>query len=142
MGGNEQMLADYTYEQLVAAINNAVPSWLMILFNITSILLFVIYIISWWKMFTKAGEEGWKVLVPIYGAYIEFKIVYGNGWKFLLCLVPIIRWFVPIMVAVRMAQAYGKSIGFGILNLFFPGICVLFLAFGNCDYEGPIESFL
>ena len=27
-------------------------------------------IIAQWKLFEKAGEKGWKCLIPIYGAYV------------------------------------------------------------------------
>ena len=82
------------------------------------------------------------ILIPLYNSYIIAKIVYGNGWKFLFSLIPIIRYIFPIMLLVRMAQAYGKSTGFGILNVFFPEIGLLLLGFGKCDYEGPIYSFM
>ena len=150
MGGNVYYQYNgISQEQFQEIINQYVPPWLFILLEITSILLTIIYLIAWWKMFTKAGEEGWKILIPFYNAYIQFRIIYGNGWKFLLIfltIVPIIGWFVLlmilIMVPVRMAQVYGKSVGFGILNIFFPGICILPMAFGRCDYEGPVYSFL
>ena len=147
MGGNAYyqysgMSEEQLQELFQSIVDQYVPPWLFVLLNITSWLLAIIYLIAWWKMFTKAGEAGWKILIPIYSAYIQFRIIYGNGWKFLLFIVPIISWFVIIMVPVRMAQAYGKSIGFGILNIFFPGICVLLMAFGKCDYEGPIDAFL
>ena len=33
----------------------------------------VVTIISWWKIFTKAGEKGWKSLIPIYSGYVLIK---------------------------------------------------------------------
>lgn len=40
------------------------------------VLLFaVLVVIGGWKIFEKAGEKGWKILIPIYGEYILFKIV-------------------------------------------------------------------
>ena len=38
----------------------------------------IISIIAMWKIFTKAGEKGWKSLIPIYNVYILFKI---SGFK-------------------------------------------------------------
>ena len=37
-----------------------------------------------WKIFTKAGEKGWKALIPIYDMYILFKIVWNKKafWQF------------------------------------------------------------
>lgn len=34
----------------------------------------IVAFISWWKIFEKAGEAGWKSLVPFYNAFIDAKI--------------------------------------------------------------------
>ena len=31
-------------------------------------------IIAWWKIFKKAGEPGWKIFIPIYNGYVQYKI--------------------------------------------------------------------
>ena len=49
---------------------------LIILFSIYYILL----IIADWRIFKKAGEAGWKSLIPIYNTYIMFKIVKMKNW--------------------------------------------------------------
>lgn len=46
----------------------------------------VMIVIAGWKVFEKAGEKGWKILIPIYDAYILFKIL---GMK---------KWFWPMMI--------------------------------------------
>ena len=33
-----------------------------------------------WKMFEKAGVPGWKSIIPIYGDYIEYTIVWEGKW--------------------------------------------------------------
>ena len=35
----------------------------------------VLMIVAWWRLFTKAGEPGWKSLIPIYNVWVAFKIV-------------------------------------------------------------------
>ena len=35
----------------------------------------IIQIIAWWKIFTKAGEKGWKSIIPIYNQVILYKIL-------------------------------------------------------------------
>lgn len=34
----------------------------------------LLQIIANWRIFTKAGEAGWKSIIPIYGDYISYKI--------------------------------------------------------------------
>lgn len=41
---------------------------------------YIIYIIANWKIFKKAGEPGWKSIIPIYNVYIMFKIVNMKSW--------------------------------------------------------------
>lgn len=36
-------------------------------------------IVALWKIFTKAGEDGWKVLIPFYGSYTQYKIAWKTG---------------------------------------------------------------
>lgn len=40
----------------------------------------VLIIIAGWKIFEKAGEKGWKILIPIYDIYILFKICGIKDW--------------------------------------------------------------
>lgn len=102
----------------------------------------IVMLVAQWKMFSKAGEAGWKCLIPFYNSYIFCKILYGNGWKFLFSLVPILNIIFSIAIFIRTAQVYGKGIGFGILHLFFSPITMCILAFGSAEYEGPVDSFI
>ena len=74
--------------------------------------------------------------------YILFKIVYGNGLKFLLLLIPILDFIVMIALYFRLAKVYGKGAGFGVLLLLFEPIALPILAFGNSEYQGPVDSFI
>ena len=40
----------------------------------------ILLIIACWKIFEKAGEKGWKSLIPIYNGYILFKICGIKNW--------------------------------------------------------------
>lgn len=40
----------------------------------------VLTVIATWKIFKKAGEPGWKSLIPIYNFYILYKIVGMKTW--------------------------------------------------------------
>ncbi len=47
-------------------------------------ILYIIEIIAVWKIFKKAGQPGWKSLIPIYNTYILYKIVGLSFWKWLM----------------------------------------------------------
>lgn len=45
----------------------------------------VLLVIAHWKMFTKAGEKGWKSIIPLYSDYTLYKLVWNTKsfWIFL-----------------------------------------------------------
>lgn len=102
----------------------------------------LISLVCMWMIFSKAGEAGWKCIIPIYNAYIEFKIVYGNGWKFLLLLVPILNIILAFGFMIRLAHAFGKSTAFGVGLIFLSPIFMIILAFSDSQYQGPYHGFI
>ena len=108
--------------------------------SILFIILGLVALVGTWKMFEKAGEEGWKAIIPIYNTYTMFKIVYGNGWKFLLMLIPIVNLIIFIIFCIDLAKVFGKSTGFGIANIFVPFVTYPILGFGDDTYRGIIDK--
>ncbi len=51
-----------------------------------SLVLSIFILICFWKLFTKAGEKGWKTLIPIYNTLTEYKLCWKTkkGWQWLL----------------------------------------------------------
>ena len=48
-----------------------------ILLFFIAVVLLIIYILAYWMIFNKAGEPGWKALIPIYSTYTEYKLVWN-----------------------------------------------------------------
>ena len=46
---------------------------------IFSVIVVILTLICLWKIFAKASEKGFKVLIPIYNIFILFKIAFGNN---------------------------------------------------------------
>ena len=63
-----------------AAAAGAVLGGVFGIVGVLGIALVVLLIIAMWKLFKKAGEPGWKAIIPIYNAYILFKISGAKGW--------------------------------------------------------------
>ena len=126
--------------------NNALTNAIAGLFGGVSLIvwlvLLVLYIVANFRIYSKAGEAGWKCIIPIYSTYILFKIIYGNGWKFLFLLIPIFGEIVAIVSLFRLAKVFGKGVGFGLGLWFLSPIFILILAFGSAQYEGPVDSFI
>ena len=102
-----------------------------------SVIVCVILIIAWWKLFEKAGEAGWKSLIPFYNTYTLVKIADGNGIKFLLLLIPVVNIIFGIILALRIAKAFGKSGGFALGLILLSPIFMAILGFSDSQYLGP-----
>lgn len=104
---------------------------------LVALVLWVLSIVALWKVFEKAGEPGWKALIPFYNWYVLFQIAGRNGWWFLALFVPIVGLIVSIMLAVDLAKHFGKSTTFGVVALWLFSLIGLFmLGYGDAKYVG------
>jgi hypothetical protein len=94
-------------------------------------------IAGWWMIFTKAGEEGWKAIIPIWNTLVLLKIIGREWWWILLLLIPIVNIVVWVIVSLDLAKSFGRGTGFGIGLFFLPFIFSLILGFGSDTYKGP-----
>lgn len=62
----------------------------MVAITVFLVIWFIMMIVAWWKIFEKAGEKGWKALIPIYDLYILYKIVGMKKWFWVNMLVGIV----------------------------------------------------
>ena len=97
----------------------------------------VLMVIAAWKLFTKAGEAGWKSLIPVYNLYLLFKISMGNGWFFILLFIPIARYVALILFAINMAKCFGKGTVYIVGLILLPPIFMMLLGLSNANYLGP-----
>lgn len=115
----------------------AVGTGFLIVYYLFALALSVVIIVAMWKMFVKAGKPGWACLVPFYNNYCLFDIAFGDGWLFLLTLVPCVNFVFLIMLYFKLAKAFGQGTGFGFGLLFLNPIFMLILGFGKSEYIGP-----
>lgn len=104
--------------------------------GLISLALAVLVIVGLWKIFTKAGEEGWKSIIPFYNIYILLKIVGRPGWWLILYFIPFVNFIIAIIVSIDLAHSFGKGTGYGLLLFFFSPIMYAVLGFGDATYQG------
>lgn len=46
----------------------------------------IFYLVSLWKLFKKAGKNGWEAIVPFYNTYVLVEISGLNWWYFLIAV--------------------------------------------------------
>lgn len=109
-------------------------------YYVTLFIVAVLSLVAMWKLFSKAGEAGWKAIIPIYNIYTAIKLYWSGANAVLmtvLMFVPLVNCVIALILAYKMIAAYGKGVGFFILSLFFSPIPQLILAFGSSQYIGP-----
>lgn len=119
---------------------------------------YILQAVAYWKIFTKAGEAGWKSIVPFYNLYTQYKLTWNPMWFFVLVgcaavnvvlggaegIFYIISTITSLAVGIigiisnfKLSQAYGHGAGFAIGLIFLNPIFMLILGFGSSEYQGP-----
>lgn len=127
-------------------------------------LLWLFIKICQWIIFQKAGQAGWKSLIPIYDTFVLLRIIQRpQWWGYLVIVVSIIQLILTTMLdggnnestslqimssiatviafiySVRithgLSQSFGHGVGFTLGLLFLPYIFYPILAFGSSSYH-------
>ncbi|MBQ9632917.1 MAG: hypothetical protein IJV04_08420 [Lachnospiraceae bacterium] len=122
---------------------------------------YILKIIAWWKIFEKAGEGGWKALIPFYNYYTQLKISWdasifwviiglgiattvlsavasdeGSMLSVVAGVCSLAVCVLSIMATAKLSSAFGHGIGFTIGLIFLNPIFVLILGLGESRYIG------
>ena len=100
--------------------------------------LFLLIWISWFKIFSKAGQAGWKALVPFFNIFVFTKIVQKPIWWIAIYLIIPVGY---ILAALQVSKLFGKKIVFAMGLIFIPFVFYPILAFGKSQIgEQPLAS--
>lgn len=98
-------------------------------------LFLLLMIVSIWKVFVKAGEAGWKCLIPIYNAFVFIGIAGKPWWWFFLLLIPVLNIIFSLFLHMALAERFGKNQLFGVGLCFLGFIFFPILAFDKSQYR-------
>jgi len=96
----------------------------------------VLQIVANWRIYEKAGQPGWAVLIPFYNFYVLLKIVGKPGWWLIWYFIPIANLVVVIWTTNLLSKSFGKDVGFTLGLIFLSFIFYPILGFGNAEYQG------
>jgi hypothetical protein len=107
--------------------------------SILVLLLAVVFlcVVPMWKIYTKAEQPGWAVLVPIYSIIVLLQIVRKPLWWIVMFFIPVANLVFLIMTYHELSKAFGKDIGTTLGLLFLPIIFVPILGYGDAKYQWP-----
>lgn len=135
--------------------------WIIILAAVLA--MYVLYAAAEWKILTKAGEKGWKSLIPIYNIFISHHIVgMSHAWFVIEMIVWVAELVFEIVTAIpepvvlvfgiaagiftvvselihiiKMCNCFGKGTGFKIGMVLVPFVFLMIIAFGKAEYKKP-----
>lgn len=108
---------------------------LAVLFFLLLGLAFTVFSIAGiWKMFEKADQPGWGILVPIYNLILIVRVAGLPEWTFLLLLIPVVNFVAMIIVSLEIRERFSKGVGFTIGLIFLPALFYPLLGFGSDVY--------
>ena len=148
-------------DNVLGSIVTAILAGLAI-YATVSLIIYIILVIANWKIFTKAGEAGWKSLIPFLNTYVIFKISWearmfwimmcsliagsicstiagedGGVVAILGLMFSIVSIVIGIVDIHKLSKSFGHGIGFTLGLIFFSPIFTLILGFGSSKYIGP-----
>ncbi len=105
--------------------------------NFLYLVVWVLIIISFWKIFEKAGKPGWASIIPVYNIIILLEIIGKPWWWLLLLLIPGVNIIFGIWMFNLLSISFGKNEGFTVGLVLLPFIFLPILGFGEDSYKGP-----
>ena len=78
------------------------------LVSIIYLLIVVLLLVSMWKVYEKAGRQGWEGIIPIYNLYVMLQIINRPWWWLLIMIfVPIANIIFSIIALIDFLEKFG-----------------------------------
>ena len=137
------------------------PLWITLV--VAVIVFYVLFAVAEWKILKKAGEKGWKSLIPVYNVFVSHHIV---GMSHIWFILEVASWIIELALElipaipepvglvfgiatgaftliseavhmVKMCCCFGKGTGFKIGAVLIPDLFLMIIAFGKAQYTKP-----
>ena len=131
--------------------------------TIASVIVYILVVIAEWRIFEKAGEKGWKALIPFYNLFVSHHIIGMSHVWFILDMIfwtgeliteifEGLPWYIDdtflIVASIftiiseiihinKLCNCFGKGLAFKIGMFILPQVFPLIIAFGKAEYRKP-----
>jgi len=90
-----------------------------------------------WKIYVKAGYQGWEAIIPIYSYIVMLQIVGKPWWWIFMMIIPGVNIVFGVWAINMLSKSFGREEGFTAGLIFLSFIFYPILAFGDAKYQGP-----
>ena len=132
---------------------------LVMSFMMAGVAWYVLTLVARWKVFDKAGIEGWKSLIPYYWILMAATVISGfvssrmsgyteNGeavpaiLSILSTVLGLALMVINLLMNIKLSEKFGHGILFGLGLTFLTPVFTMILGFGSSDYLGNPEEGL
>lgn len=159
----EDLLTGTTLADL---IRSKTPDAVAVLSFVISIASAVLLAVALWRLFTKAGEKGWKSLIPVLNVYTLYKIAWDTGafWRNIIYLLLIIAAHIVMIICgfvvdvvcaaciialllarilnrcfrlqYHLSKSFGHGFWYSVGLVLFPDIFYMILGLGKSKWRG------
>jgi hypothetical protein len=98
------------------------------------LLMFFVCLVSFWKVYEKAGQAGWKSLIPIYNVIVLLQMAGKPIWWIVLFLIPLLNVVFVLLMYMELAKRFSKHPAFAVGMTFLPAVFFGILAFDKSSY--------
>lgn len=111
----------------------------MDIYLICILLAFVVSVVGLWKIFEKAGEKPYYVLIPFWNIWVWIKIIDKKKWWFLYSLIPFLNVFIIMLMIVETVKCFRKNgFWYQLLSILIPFVILPILGFSKKEtYTHP-----
>ena len=150
---------------MIQELFDSFSATLILIIIVAIIVIYVLFVIAEWKILTKAGEKGWKSLIPVYNVFISHHIV---GMSHIWFILEVVTWIIEVILEfvkgmsswlelafgiftivftlvselihiIKMCNCFGKGTAFKIGMILIPNLFFLIIAFGRSSYQKPVH---
>lgn len=126
-------------------------------YAVVVIIFYILQVVAYWKIFTKAGEAGWKSLVPVYNTYVQYRLTWEAKYFWIALALAVVGGLLKAVGGIvgavgslavlgagimnivgfyKLACAFGHGAGFTVGLIFLNPIFMLILGLGKSEYQG------
>ena len=106
-----------------------------LIFLLLFLVILVVLLVANYKIFKKAGKNGWECLIPIYATIVKFEFLNIPLWFLLIYLIPGVGIIPQVIMSINLAKKFDKDAFFALGLIILPVVFYPILAFSDAEYN-------